>query len=141
MNRRLNGADSERDTRHFEIELAGSKTQAETVTSLEDILLRRGYLGALTDTERVPSLWVNTALVGSYFLLPPVGGVLLIRRAVEVNNRMAQGWLSLPAEFQVSRLGAPAGRQQVWVRAGGKEQVFDVEIRAGRLTVLVVQTD
>ncbi|WP_163998057.1 hypothetical protein [Pyxidicoccus caerfyrddinensis] len=123
------------------VEVAGQSQEAETVTSLENLLLRRGALGALTDTERAPSLAVNLGTAVSWLLIPPVGGALVIRRVSEVNNRMAQGWLSLPAEFQVVRLPVPKGRQVVRVRTATREQVREVDISPGRPAVLVVQME
>ncbi|HZI13324.1 MAG TPA: hypothetical protein VE153_23280 [Myxococcus sp.] len=123
------------------IEVAGQSQVAETVTSLENLLLRRGALGALTDTEREASLAMDLGAAVSYLLLPPVGGALIIRRVSESHNRMAQGWLSLPAEFQLVRLPLPKGRQVVRVLGGTREQVHEVDIRAGGPTVLVVQLD
>ncbi len=121
------------------VEVGEARVTAESVTSLENLLLRRGALGALTDTERVPSLWVNTALLGSYLLLPPVGAVLLTRRAVEVTLRMAQGWLTLPAEFRVTRVRLPVGTHELVVRSGESEQRRSVTVDARRPSVVVVQ--
>jgi uncharacterized protein len=121
------------------IEVGEQTAQAETVTSLENLLLRRGALGALTDTERVASSWVNVALLGSYVLLPPVGGALLLRRVFEVHTRMAQGWLSLPAEFQVGRLRLPAGTHEVRVVAAGLTLSRTVEVAPGRPSLVVVR--
>ncbi|MCY1020421.1 hypothetical protein [Pyxidicoccus sp. MSG2] len=123
------------------VEVAGQSQTAETVTSLENLLLRRGALGALADTERAPSVAVNLGTVVSWLLVPPVGAALVIRRVAEVNNRMAQGWLSLPAEFQVVRLSVPKGRQVVRIRTGAREQVREVDISSGRPAVLVVQLE
>ncbi|RKG69159.1 hypothetical protein [Corallococcus terminator] len=122
-------------------EVAGRSQVAETVTSMENLLLRRGALGAMADTERAPSLAVNLGAAASYVLVPPLGAALIIRRVVEVNTRMEQGWLSLPAEFQVARLSLPQGRQTVTLHAGNKEQVHEVDIVPGRPQVLVVQME
>ncbi len=103
--------------------------------------MRRGYLGALTDTERPASLSVNLALVGGYLLLPPVGAALLIKRAYEVNVRMAQGWLTLPAEIQIARVRAPAGTREVRVMLGKVERMVPVEVRAGQATPVVVRIE
>ncbi len=119
----------------------GALHTAETVTSLENLLLRRGHLGALTDTERAASLDVNLALFGGYLLLPPVGAVLLIKRAYEVNVRMAQGWLTLPAELQVVRLRAPVGETKVRVVLGGIERVVPVTVTAGAPAPVVVRIE
>ncbi|RKG62487.1 hypothetical protein D7X30_04155 [Corallococcus sp. AB011P] len=123
------------------VEVAGRSQVAETVTSMENLLIRRGALGAMADTERAPSLAVNLGAAASYVLVPPLGAALIIRRVVEVNTRMAQGWLSLPAEFQVARLSLPQGRQTVTLHMGTREQVHEVDIRPGRPQVLVVQME
>ncbi|XXF80002.1 hypothetical protein P2318_09690 [Myxococcaceae bacterium GXIMD 01537] len=123
------------------VEVDGHSQAAETVTSLENLLLRRGSLGAIEDTERAPSIAVNLGTAVSYFLLPPVGATLLIRRVVETNNRMEQGWLSLPAEFQVARLRLPRGARVVRIQTGTGEQVYEVDITPGRPTVLIAQME
>lgn len=120
------------------VEVGGHTWPFETVTSLENLLLRRGGLGVLSDTERAPSIAVNTGLVASYLLLPPVAGVLLSRRVIEVGTRMEQGWLSLPAEFQVARVSLPKGRHAVRIQLGSSEQVREVDVVPRRPQVLVV---
>lgn len=111
---------------------------AETVTSLENLLLRRGGLGALTDTERSESLAVNTGVFFTYLLLPPVGATLLIKRVYESTIRMGQGWLTLPAEFQVVRRALTPGRQNITVRLGEARWSGEVRIESGKPTVVVV---
>ena len=50
-----------------------------------------------------------------------------------------RSWLSLPAEFQVARLRLPQGKQTVALDFGGKHSTHEVEIRAGRISLLVVR--
>jgi uncharacterized protein len=55
------------------------------------------------------------------------------------NQPDLRSWLSLPAEFQVARLRLPAGLQTVHVDAGGWRASRQVEVKAGRVRVVVVR--
>ncbi|AKQ66065.1 putative lipoprotein [Myxococcus hansupus] len=120
------------------VETASGSWDTETVTSLENILLRRGSLGVSVDTTRKPNLWARAGALSLFVLMPPLGGYLLARSAVEHGTQMEQGWLSLPAEFQVARLSLPPGRHTVRVRRSGQEETREVDIVSGHPRVLVV---
>jgi uncharacterized protein len=50
-----------------------------------------------------------------------------------------RSWLSLPAEFQLARFRVPAGRHTVTVEAGGRATSREVEVRPGRVALVVVR--
>ncbi|MBI3181022.1 MAG: hypothetical protein HYZ28_02635 [Myxococcales bacterium] len=51
-----------------------------------------------------------------------------------------RSWLSLPAEFRLARLRLPAGVHSLAVESGGKVTAQEVEVRAGRIAVVVVRS-
>ncbi|WP_224244246.1 COG3014 family protein [Hyalangium gracile] len=75
--------------------------------------------GALTKSEEVGYLT---------FLLLNLG-----------NEADLRSWLSLPAEFQLARFRLPAGRHMVQVDYGGRLSAREVEVRPGRVSVVVLR--
>ena len=120
------------------IEVGDTGWETETVTSLENLLLRRGNVGALLDSTRQANLWARVGSLSLFVLVPPLGAYLLTRSSIEHGTQIQQGWLSLPAEFQVARIPLPSGRQTVRVLRSGTELTREVDISARRLHVLVV---
>ncbi|MHB8872629.1 MAG: COG3014 family protein [Myxococcaceae bacterium] len=55
------------------------------------------------------------------------------------NQADLRSWLSLPAEFQLARFRLPEGKQQVTVEYAGKRSTHEVEVRPGRVTLVVVR--
>lgn len=62
---------------------------------------------------------------------------LLLNLANEPDLR---SWLSLPAEFQLARFRLPAGRHTVQVDHGGLLPPREVEVRPGRVAVVVIRS-
>lgn len=120
------------------VEVASGSWGAESVTSLENILLRRGALGVSSDSTREANLWARVGSLSLFVLIPPLGGYLLVRSAIEHGTLMEQGWLSLPAEFQVVRLSLPPGRHTVRILGGDQEEAREVDIGPRGTQVLVV---
>ncbi|AKF86987.1 hypothetical protein MFUL124B02_36175 [Myxococcus fulvus 124B02] len=120
------------------VEVDGAGWETETVTSLENLLLRRGNVGALLDATRQPNLWARVGALSLFVVVPPLGGYLLLRTSIEHSTQIEQGWLSLPAEFQVARISLPPGRQTVRILRAGTELTREVDITARGLQVLVV---
>lgn len=91
------------------------------------------------DRERAASIGVNTVLFAGYVVLFPVAMPLLIKRGYESGVRMGQSWLTLPREFQVLRVRLPAGTHRI--RGPSAKGLVDreVEIRAGKPTVVVTE--
>lgn len=50
-----------------------------------------------------------------------------------------RSWLSLPAEFQLARFRLPAGRHQVQVEYAGRVTSREVEVRPGRVSLVVMR--
>ena len=50
-----------------------------------------------------------------------------------------RSWLSLPAEFQVARFRVPAGNHTVRVEAGGRTTEHAVDVKPGRVGLVVVR--
>jgi hypothetical protein len=61
---------------------------------------------------------------------------LLLNLANEPDLR---SWLSLPAEFQLARFRLPAGRHVVQVELGGRVTSREVEVRPGRVSLVVMR--
>jgi hypothetical protein len=61
---------------------------------------------------------------------------LLLNLANEPDLR---SWLSLPAEFQLARFRLPAGRHQVQVEFAGRVTSREVEVRPGRVSLVVMR--
>lgn len=123
-----------------EVSIAQQTRAAQTVTSLENLALRRGYLGLLTDTERPGSIAANVTLFFTFLVLPPLGGGLLIKRAYESGTRQQQSWQLLPAELQLVRLRVPAGEHVVTVRSAGGATEQTVVVKPGKLSLVVART-
>jgi uncharacterized protein len=56
-----------------------------------------------------------------------------------MNQPDLRSWLSLPAEFQLARFRLPAGRHTVQVDVAGLHTVREVEVKPGRVHVVVVR--
>jgi hypothetical protein len=67
-------------------------------------------------------------------------GVLAFLAASYVNQPDLRSWLSLPAQFELARFRLPAGQHEVTVRSGAKNLVQTVDVRPGRVTLLVLRT-
>lgn len=50
-----------------------------------------------------------------------------------------RSWLSLPGEFQVARLRLPAGKHTITIISGAGPVATEVEVKAGKIQVLVVR--
>ncbi len=111
----------------------------DVVSSIEELATRRGYRGLLVDRERSATVGVNTVLFAGYFVLFPVAMPLLIKRGWETAIRDAQSWATLPAELAVVRLRLPAGTHRI--RLPGLKGLVDreVEVQAGKLTLLTAE--
>jgi hypothetical protein len=66
-------------------------------------------------------------------------GLLTFYLLTLTNEADLRSWLSLPAEFQLVRLRMPAGAQEVTVESRGRTTRHPVEIKPGRITVVVVR--
>jgi hypothetical protein len=55
------------------------------------------------------------------------------------NEPDLRSWLSLPAEFQLARFRLPSGRHTVDVDLGGRVTSREVEVRPGRISLVVMR--
>jgi hypothetical protein len=76
-------------------------------------------VGALTESEELGAL------------------TFLVLNAVNAPD--LRSWLSLPAEFQLARFRLPAGRHTVEVDFGGRVTSREVEVRPGRVSLVVMR--
>ncbi|WP_208726368.1 COG3014 family protein [Corallococcus terminator] len=67
-------------------------------------------------------------------------GVLTFLLLNAGNQPDLRSWLSLPAEFQVVRFRLPPGKHTVQVDAPGRPTTHFVEVKPGRVSVLVVRS-
>lgn len=103
MNRRLNGKDSERDTRHFEIELAGSGLEYE----VGDVLGVYGH----NHPQTVDELTALLAFDGDTSVTLPDGETMTLRRALlevydirTVSRPLLEAWSQVSASEHLGRL-------------------------------------
>jgi len=129
----------ERSTNPGYVVAAGAPWVPEAVSSLEELAERRTFAGVLVDRERSASVAINTVMFASYFVLFPVMMPLLIKRGYESGIRMGQSWLMLPAEFKVARLRLPAGKHVVQLPSLGGLVSREIEVRSGKLTLVVTE--
>lgn len=109
----------------------------EPLSSIEELALRRGTRGVLLDRERSASIGINTVMALGYVVLFPVAMPVVIRRAHESGVRMGQSWSMLPREFQVARVRLPAGVHQLELPSPEGFVTREIEIRAGRPTLVL----
>ncbi|ATB27893.1 COG3014 family protein [Melittangium boletus] len=121
---------------------SGPPKWAVTVTSLSDVAAvhlddRMGRMLA----KQVAGVGVKAGLAagaGALARSEAVGALtFLVLNAT--NQPDLRSWLSLPAEFQVARLRLPAGLHTVRVEAPGLSTSREVEVKAGRVRVVVVR--
>jgi uncharacterized protein len=66
-------------------------------------------------------------------------GALTFMMLNATNQADLRSWLSLPAEFQLARFRLPAGRHQLRVESAGRWLTREVEVKPGRVQVVVVR--
>lgn len=124
------------------VEIAGVALKSHVVTSVNDVAHRylEERIGKLI-AKSVASLAVKAgagiavgALTGSKEL--GAATFLLLSLTQQADTR---SWLSLPAEFQVARTEVKPGQVQVTVKARGKTSTHEVEVKAGKIALLVVR--
>jgi hypothetical protein len=115
---------------------------AVTVTSL-------GQVAKLHLEDRVGRM-VAKQLAGAVVKAGVAAGAGALTKSEEVgyltflllnlaNEPDLRSWLSLPAEFQLSRFRLPAGRHSVHVEVGGRVTSREVEVRPGRVSLVVMR--
>jgi len=121
---------------------SGPPKGAVTVTSLANVAAvhlddRMGRMLA----KQVAGVGVKAGLAagaGALAKSEAVGALTFLVLSA-TNQPDLRSWLSLPAEFQVARLRLPAGLHTVRVEAPGLSTSREVEVKAGRVRVVVVR--
>ncbi len=124
------------------VALEGQSTQAVTVTSLADVAVvhlddRIGRLLA----KQIAGVAVKAGVAAGVGALTKSDelGVLTFLVLNAMNAPDLRSWLSLPAEFQVARFRVSAGSHTVRVTSWGRTTEHPVEVKPGRIGVLVVR--
>lgn len=120
MNRRLNGRESERDTRHFEIELTGSDLEYE----VGDVL---GVYGQ-NHPQAVDELTALLAFDGDALVTLPEGETMSLRRALievydirTVNRPLLEAWRQVSDSEPLRQLLAPGAEGEAEAYLWGRE--------------------
>ncbi|MCP3162695.1 COG3014 family protein [Myxococcus qinghaiensis] len=124
------------------VKLGDQDERAVTVTSLADVarlhldtriggMLAKQLAGAAVKAGLAAGLGAATK---SEEL-----GVLAFLLLNAGNAPDLRSWLSLPAEFQVARFRVPAGSHTVRVEAGGRVTEHTVDVKPGRVGLVVVR--
>ncbi len=128
--------------RRADVAVAGQQKTAVTVTNLASVAVlhledRIGKLVAKQIAAVVAKGGVAVA-AGALTRSEEVGALtFLLLNAF--NQPDLRSWLSLPAEFQVARFRVPAGEHQVEVRGDGRVTLHKVDVKKGRVSVVVVR--
>ncbi len=118
----------------------GQEQQTVTVTSLSDVarVHLEDRIGRLL-ARQLAAVGVKAGLaagVGAVTKSREVGALtFLLLNAM--NEPDLRSWLSLPAEFQVTRFRLPAGRYTVNMAEGGQRKAREVEVQPGKVKVVV----
>ncbi|MBN1207014.1 MAG: hypothetical protein JXB05_19170 [Myxococcaceae bacterium] len=126
-----------------QVRVGEATERAVTVTSLEQVakihlndrigrMLARQVAGAVVKAGLAAGAGAATKSEEVAYLT-----FLLLNLANEPDLR---SWLSLPAEFQLARFRLPAGRHTVQVEHGGHVLTREVEVKPGRVGVVVVRS-
>lgn len=122
---------------------AGGRTQAAvTVTSLDGVArqhlqerIGRMLLKSVAGTAVKAGIGAGVAKLTD----SEGAGLATFLLLSLLNHADLRSWLSLPAEFQIARFRLPAGKQRVAVAAGGLRSEHEVEVRPGRVALLVLR--
>ncbi len=124
------------------VALDGQSRSAVTVTSLADVAVvhlddRIGRLLA----KQLATAAVKAGVAAGVGALTKNSdlGVLTFLILNAANAPDLRSWLSLPAEFQVARFRVPAGSHTVRVAAWGQTTEHPIEVKPGRIGVLVLR--
>lgn len=125
-----------------QVRVEGQAERAVTVTSLADVakVHLNDRIGRML-AKQLASALVKAGLaagVGALTKSKEVGFLTFL--VLNAGNAAdLRSWLSLPAEFQVARFRVPAGKHTVQVEAQGRTTSHEVEVKPGRLGLVVVR--
>jgi uncharacterized protein len=118
------------------VSIAGNTVSATTISSLEEIVVQRGALGWIEDTERRGTFLATWGHLLLFCLCPPVGLVTTTVHAADKTVMALQTWLSLPAEYQVARLRLPPGDHEIAVGLGDEIHRRAITVSPGGLILV-----
>ncbi|AKQ64318.1 TPR domain protein [Myxococcus hansupus] len=124
------------------VALEGQSKTAATVTSLSDVAVvhLNDRIGRLL-AKQLANAAVKAGVAAGVGALTKSEelGVLTFLILNAVNAPDLRSWLSLPAEFQVARFRVPPGSHTVRVAAWGHTTEHPIEVKPGRIGVLVLR--
>ncbi|MFP2960012.1 COG3014 family protein [Myxococcus sp. 1LA] len=124
------------------VDLEGQSKQAVTVTSLADVAVvhLNDRIGRML-AKQLAGVAVKAGLAAGVGALTKSDelGVLTFLVLNAMNAPDLRSWLSLPAEFQVARFRVPAGNHTVRVTSWGQVTEHPVEVKPGRVGLLVLR--
>jgi hypothetical protein len=124
------------------VRVDGLEQQASTVTSLSQVakVHLEDRVGKLV-AKQFAAMAVKAGLAAGVGALAKDQrlGVLAFILLNAANVPDLRSWLSLPAEFQVSRFRVTPGLHDVVIQAGGQTTQHPVDVKPGRITVLSVR--
>ncbi|NTX53483.1 hypothetical protein HUA74_01190 [Myxococcus sp. CA051A] len=124
------------------VQLGDQDERAVTVTSLADVarLHLDTRIGGML-AKQLASVAVKAGLAAGLGAATKSEelGVLAFLLLNAGNAPDLRSWLSLPAEFQVARFRVPAGSHTVRVEAGGRVSEHTVDVKPGRVGLVVVR--
>lgn len=124
------------------VALEDQSKQAVTVTSLADVAVvhLNDRIGRLL-AKQLAGVAVKAGVAAGVGALTKSDelGVLTFLVLSAMNAPDLRSWLSLPAEFQVARFRVPAGKHTVRVTSWGQVTEHPVEVKPGRVGLLVLR--
>ncbi|QRK04083.1 hypothetical protein JQX13_27810 [Archangium violaceum] len=121
----------------------GAKQRTVTVTSLADVakVHLNERIGRML-AKQVAGVALKAGLAAGAGALTKSKelGALTFVVLNAMNQPDLRSWLSLPAEFQLARFRLPAGHHTVHVDAAGLRTAREVEVKPGRVHVVVVRS-
>ncbi|MFN7130846.1 MAG: COG3014 family protein [Myxococcales bacterium] len=122
---------------------AGERTAiARRVTSLDQVAQQHlnDRIGKLV-AKSLATTAVKAAVAGGigYATKSQEAGLLAFWLLTLSNQPDLRSWLSLPGEFQVARLRLPAGTHTVELNAQGRTTKHEVEVKPGRVALIVAR--
>jgi hypothetical protein len=134
---------SMRDAPLAKLTVEGQVYEASTVTSVDEVarlhlndrigkLLARAFASTAIKAGAAAAVGVLTK--------SEAVGVATFAVLMAVSNHAdLRSWLSLPAEFQVARARLKPGKYTLTISVGGQRYTREAEVKAGRISVVVIR--
>lgn len=124
------------------VTVGGTTVHAALITSLDVVAKQHldDRIGRLVARSAVSAgLKAGGAAVVGALAKSEEAGLLAFALLSATQEADTRSWLSLPAEFQVARLRVKAGAQTVRVTAQGRTTEHRVDVRPGRISLVVAR--